>query len=134
MREIRFRAWDKKRKEMIYNEFHLTAYGELISFGESKSWELMQFTGLHDKKGKEIWEGDIVHVEHREWDEYWTVEYDEGEAKFIVFNQLNSQRDFISINPKLGISDGGLYVEVTQDIYWQPEVIGNIYENPELVK
>lgn len=64
---------------------------------------LMQFTGLHDKNGKEIWEGDIVDdgVSRQ------TVRYDPHLAMFILDNNDN-------LNPDL-------------------EVIGNIHENPELL-
>ena len=70
-REIKFRAWDKENKKMKYNITGIE-YGNgdgnidgiFIdgNFYEIEKIELMQFTGLHDKNGKEIWENDIVEI------------------------------------------------------------------------
>jgi uncharacterized phage protein (TIGR01671 family) len=137
MREIKFRVWDKKNNKMLFYDTdvvpNLTLNGVLvrnlngIDDNVSADYELMQFTGLKDKNGKGIYEGDIVHLEKREWDEYWTVEYDESSAKFVVYNQLNSTREFES-------EFGEVWVEVTEDKRWQPEVIGNIWENKSLLQ
>jgi uncharacterized phage protein (TIGR01671 family) len=137
MREIKFRVWDKKNNKMLFYDTdvvpNLTLNGVLvrnlngIDDNVSADYELMQFTGLKDKNGKPIFEGDVVHLEKREWDEYWTVEYDESSAKFVVYNQLNSTREFES-------EFGEVWVEVTEDKRWQPEVIGNIWENKSLLQ
>ncbi len=67
MREIKFRAWDKVEKQMITKNF-----GNFINFNgtvfhngmKQGDWTLMQYTGLKDKNGKEIYEGDIVQFEY----------------------------------------------------------------------
>jgi uncharacterized phage protein (TIGR01671 family) len=72
MREIKFRAWDKDSKRMRYAEDLIGPGGWVIQFHgvpleigihgvfEPENVELMQYTGLEDKNGKEIYEGDIV--------------------------------------------------------------------------
>jgi hypothetical protein len=99
MRPIKFRAWRSDFEEMIYNEFHITADGAVYSFGLAPECVLMQFTGLLDKNGKEIWEGDLVLCE------------EEGE---VTFNDGAFQVQFPDDAEWLN----GLIVEV----------IGNIYE------
>jgi hypothetical protein len=99
MRTIKFRAWRSDFEEMIYNEFHITADGAVYSFGLAPECVLMQFTGLLDKNGKEIWEGDLVLCE------------EEGE---VTFNDGAFQVQFPDDAEWLN----GLIVEV----------IGNIYE------
>lgn len=111
MRTIKFRAFDKDTKQMWDGDFSLfEALGDNI--------ELMQFTGLLDKNGKEIYEGDIITCEavQREAndvikkDEKILVEYKDG--YFYPFGYNCGWRSSVG------------------DI----EVIGNIYENHELLK
>jgi uncharacterized phage protein (TIGR01671 family) len=71
---------------------------------------LMQFTGLKDKNGREIYEGDILHVNNYS---DWIVE--RRDAGFWIYNQCNP----------------GVYFPLVDS---DREVIGNIYENPELLK
>lgn len=107
MREIKFRAWDKNEKRWLsFLEVNLAGFRNEISFYQDTSFELMQYTGLKDKNGKEIYEGDIMRV----LDEVGQVYYDDNNVCFCI----DVERDY---NPCIG----------------RYEVIGNIYENPELL-
>jgi uncharacterized phage protein (TIGR01671 family) len=113
MREIKFRAWDKD--DLCMRDWdnllsHVYAKDKNTIFNDS-DYEVMQFTGLHDKNGKEIYEGDIV----KHFNGVQVVEWSEDSASF----QMN-------------LNDNVLDQEVSFDSQ-DVEVIGNIYENPELV-
>ena len=66
MNEIKFRAWDKKNKQMIYdNPFsskntNMTWTGVVYDNGKVLNYEMLQYTGVEDKNKKEVYEGDIV--------------------------------------------------------------------------
>ena len=124
MREIKFRFWDKIDKEIVVELetlFLVSESGEVYQYHEKMLDRVpnlipMQFTGLEDKNGKEIYEGDIVKSLFR------------GEDKEVI-------GEIIWV-------DGGFFIgykEFKDDMYaWAfykvMEVIGNIYENKELLE
>lgn len=119
-REIKFRVWDKKEKTM--HKLWLLKYGkdgiervggfwndgEYNGASDLHDFELMQFTGLKDKNGKEIFESDLVKYRDAPIQE---VVFEEGSFRYRDGN------------------DWGLLTLVAEYC----EVIGNIYENPELL-
>ncbi len=105
MREIKFRAWTGK--EMFYDVERTLISGK-IAFRD-KSLKLMQYTGLKDKNGKEIYEGDIIRAR-----------YITGN---IIVNEIKFKKGCFGPN---GFYNWGDICEL--------DVIGNIYENPELLK
>ena len=121
MREIKFRAWSNRdkcwcgafsvHKSGLFTEMTgariengvCTAYADWIDLSKQTEIVLMQYTGLKDKNGKEIYEGDVV---KGAWnDDVYPVEF--------TFSWIHQ------------------YVEYGREPL---EVIGNIYENPDLIK
>ena len=135
-REIKFRAWDKKEKKWSFgydykNLGGFSLVGEVVLMGKLSSvplldWnhiEIMQYTGLKDKNGLEIYEGDILLRKHSiktkskgvenydsthivEWKTHYAFNYDDSNWVGLELPE---------------------YLE-------EHEVIGNIYQNPELIK
>lgn len=112
-REIKFRAWNGE--EMFENV-------QNIEFGAflGGDYEVMQFTGLKDKNGKEIYEGDLVKSGNGR---IWMVEF--GDWTYTELRQESDQYGFFL----RGEDDNT--IAVTGAPYG--EIIGNIYENPELL-
>lgn len=133
MREIKFRVWDKNNKRIFidpqmidfynkkigYMQYQTeympdTSYSIPVGFEEFEYSELMEWTGLYDKNGEDIYEGDILFESFGE--KYYKV----------VFENGSFRAEF----------DGGFeeysfdLIDVVAQGY---EVVGNIYENPELL-
>ena len=130
MREIKFRAWLKKEKRLIeVSEINfergilsIPVNEECYSIVKSfEDIELMQYTGLKDKNGKEIYEGDILKIKYLEEEHYRTTT-EEYERIDIVNNTL------------FGEILSGYYESVDDEHKRSIEVIGNIHENPELLE
>lgn len=111
-REIKFRAWDKETKEILSFE-DIIDYS-ISDLADDETWSVMQYTGLKDKNGNEIYEGDILFYEAYGKQYRNEVKYINEEARYGVCH-----------DPYYGWS----IPKGTHGI----EIIGNIYENPELL-
>jgi uncharacterized phage protein (TIGR01671 family) len=128
-REFRFRIWDNGRKEWIHGPgSEVNLFGETIMFGELfrrpddtmvslddlNNLVALQFSGLHDKSGKEIYEGDVVEW----WDSYGVPE---------LGNDSFSTRAVVNF-------EGGMFQPICGINPNEIEILGNIYSNPELLQ
>ena len=125
-RNIKFRAWDGKKMIQVnqldlYNKKDVYCRINDCIDSQSEKWPLMQFTGLTDKKEKEIYEGDIV-KQYGNYNQPYNTEVIFAEGKFIPL-----------VKAEGGV---GLYgykvIDKFNNNYF--EVIGNIFENPEFLK
>lgn len=106
MRELKFRGWDKNNKVWWSN--YATGNALVLTQDKASGVVFQQYTGLKDKHGTEIYEGDVVRN-----DDGGTNTVDWLEAGFFV---------------------GGTSLYVLSEVLKQLEVIGNIYSNPELLE
>ena len=123
MRSIKFRAWDNENNQMLDVQeinFEDCFYGGEMQikttmyndYFDCREMPLMQYTGLHDKNGKEIYEGDIV--------KSFFVDTDEAGNEIYKYYIMEVEYDEILCSYKI-------------DKFMNLEVIGNIYENKELL-
>jgi uncharacterized phage protein (TIGR01671 family) len=117
MREIKFRAWDKEKKIMAEWDFLKRFPAE--QFNEWNGY--MQFTGLHDKLGKEIFEDDIIQL----------LMMEEPGQDLSVIN-MRQFKFHIVFDKGAFVAKHGDHTYPTMDMS-QVEVIGDIYQNPELL-
>ena len=140
MKNIKFRAWDKDYEKMTYFDDEDYEYKPPFVFRLDQVFkkdsnyddyedfeynditdkvEIMQYTGLHDKNGKEIFEGDIVNCQTKYGKAKAIIKFIDG--KFVAY------WDSKITHPKNG------HHIACYDINKRFEVIGNIYENKELL-
>lgn len=132
MRQLKFRVWDKDFKKMhicgedVHDSITFDSNGRAFyynlqngdgSYGDDSAYVLMQFTGLTDGNGKEIYEGDIVDYlcesDTSDWMERGVVEWDEELLQYNVGDKKEK-----------------LDVDVVENVW----VVGNKFANPELLE
>ena len=140
MREIKFRALDKGKKYWIekMNIFHGDFTGYFgITGTASEGIEIMQFTGLKDKNGKEIYEGDILKQGEGEHETLIEVRFGTGTFDSGCYGFTGFYGVYVKVGFGGGFKKGDLCEdmdEITKEECDRREVIGNIYENQELLK
>jgi len=115
MKEIKFRAWDGEK--MLPPE-DITQAPEHRKWLGKHDYSLMQYTGLKDRNGKEIYEGDVIKGFGESGN--FTVEY--SDAKYIVTHKYGIWGNLCSLPI------------MYKDYGYKLEIIGNIYESTELIK
>jgi uncharacterized phage protein (TIGR01671 family) len=127
MREIKYRMWNKKEKKMYdigvldFDDKKAYMRGYLnytVSNYMFENIELMQYTGLHDKNGKEIYEGDVLR-------------FSEVDTAIVKWNEKYS---YFMVKPIQDYYFDSDVLGHTLEYNDSVEVIGNIYENPDLLK
>jgi len=123
-RLIKFRVWDKREtkgmstQNMLYDAQLHHLWQDFVDY---PGYELMQYTGLTDKNGKDIYEGDIVQYnQNSSYDNMdFIAKWSDDKLGFIF--QSNSGEQLVNQTPHL-------------NRFKHLEVVGNIFENPELLK
>lgn len=133
MREIKFRAWCPIESRMIIDPMYYEKnfdsdnncpykiYEDFRELEDGMYWAgyLMQYTGLKDKNGKEIYEGDILHSLSKA--KSCIVKWEQQACQFWLMYENGKYQELTAT-----YGDENLYADTF-------EVIGNIYENPELL-
>ena len=144
MREIKFRVFDKISKEMIYFDINDPAnLWFLINFNYEAE-EVMQYTWLKDKNGKEVYEGDILYVKE-EWRYWWEynipVEYANNWWCFwcscIIAKEISHHSEVENLFTRWFLSRTlWSFITLWEMTNWkfEFEIIWNIYENAELIE
>lgn len=127
----KFRAWDSVKKKFV-EHFFITDNGLICNMEkptsgynspipiEKSELILMQSTGLFDKNNTEIFEGDVLAIETDEGVTNLKVFWDEKHALFMFESKKYNEKDLLA--------------ELVEDNTYPFEIIGNIYENPELLE
>lgn len=126
----KFRAWEVGSLSRMYSPSEVLAGDSCAWIVDEDSWEdevifnneliLMQSTGLTDKNGKEIFEGDILSIETDEENVKVEVSWDSKHALFAFESKKYNEKEPLA--------------ELFEDNSYPFKIIGNIYEDPELLE
>ena len=134
MREYKFRVWDSSINEYLKTDqdnpylycklgisYNLSDIMFFYAQSKNNRWIVQQFTGLTDKNNKEICEGDILKIKFDVGGNIiGQVIYEADHGGFIYqWKQNGSNQDYINLNC---------------DVAFESVIVGNIFENPELLK
>lgn len=129
----KFRAWDSTKKEMFTDTFAITESGQVVVVEQEfvtstpdyifvEHLVIMQSTGLKDKNGKEIFEGDVIAIEVDDTGMLINARvFQNSKIGVLMFHVFEDNEDVPM-------------VELLEDNSVAFEIIGNIYENPELLE
>jgi len=124
MRELKFRAWDKNLKQMEeviaidFDSEKVLCHPDYYDWRPFGQIELMQYTSIKDKNKKEIYKDDIVYIS--------------GIGNCVVkWDEVNACWIFVHKQELPFINETFCYQDICEDL---ENVVGNIYENPELLK
>lgn len=127
MGDIKFRGYNEINKKMLnWNELLDTNLKNIFTMRKKDTGIiLMQYTGLHDKNGKEIYDKDIIHIHHKFFEEFnYVLKWNEEDLRYYLY----------SIDEKNLNSIGGILEAHLGSMINEIEVIGNIYDNPDLLE
>ena len=138
-REIKFRGLDAETGELIDDFLYLidlnvgyAYYRDSVGNPQRcKVSSLMQYTGLKDKNGRDIFEGDVVRILYTDW-----VSKSEGDPRTLEQYKIDkSHIGVVTYSVDRFLLNFGEENEgrITEGTHGEKEVIGNIYENPELL-
>lgn len=117
----KFRAWNTETKEIeVFKTYEEISELFLALSADDGFYSVMQSTGLHDKNGKEIFEGDILAFETDEGILNVNIYWDSKHALFMFKSEKYKEEELLA--------------ELVENNTYPFEIIGNIYENPELLE
>lgn len=146
----KYRMWNEIISRLhivdgLYFDREVAQYKDEVGvsrFIKFKNTILMQSTGLHDKNGKEIFEGDILKF-NDEFAEYCYEGYVDGSSEGFNYVEIKKEKTCFTFG-KTKISESSLIALVEDEHYpfeellteasYEFEILGNIYENPELLE